>query len=104
MFLHMHVSLSARVFIKQLELRLAVARRRVRQLHMAGKGTSQREGSDQGRAARTWGHSETVAAYVIENSFCALGIIADQGINNMCLRKKLYDCLHLYEVSWPTTI
>lgn len=40
------VCLSASVggFIKQLGPRLAVARRRVRQLHMAGKGTSQRAG------------------------------------------------------------
>lgn len=73
----------ARVFIKQLELRLAVARRRVRQLHMAGKGTSQRAGSDHGRAAVTWGHSEPMATYVMENCFHTTGIIAERGINNM---------------------
>lgn len=32
-------------FIKQLWPRLAVARRHMRQLHMVGKGTSQRAGS-----------------------------------------------------------
>lgn len=37
----MHVCASVKVFIKQLGLRLAVARRRVRQLHTAGKDTSQ---------------------------------------------------------------
>lgn len=82
----MHVCVSVCLswgFIKQLGLRLAVARRRVRQLHMAGKGTSQRAGSEQ--ATVTWGHLEPGAAYVTEHSFCSVDIMAELGLNKMRL-------------------
>lgn len=46
------LSASVGVFIKQLGPTLAVARRRARQLHMAGKGTSQRASSEQ--AGQQW--------------------------------------------------
>ena len=44
-YAHVCLSASVGIFMKQLGPRLAVARRRARQLHMAGKGTSQRAGS-----------------------------------------------------------
>lgn len=44
---HVCLSASVGVFMMQLGPRLAVARRRVRQLHMAGRGKSQRAGSEQ---------------------------------------------------------
>lgn len=47
----MHVCASVKVFIKQLGLRLAVARRRARQLQMAEKDTSHSAGRKQTGAA-----------------------------------------------------
>lgn len=64
----MCVCASVKVFIKQLGPRLAVARRRARQLHMPGKDTSQWAGSEEAGAAVTWGHSELGGAYVMEQS------------------------------------
>lgn len=81
----MHVFASVKVFIKQLGLSLAVARRRARQLQMAGKGTSQWAGSKQTGAAVTWGHSERAGAYVMGQRYCSVDITREVGINKMSL-------------------
>lgn len=83
------MSASVGVWIKQLEQRLAVARRHVRRLHMAGKGTSQQAGSEQAEAAVTRGHSEPEAAYVMEQSSCSVDITGKVGIINMRVEGKL---------------
>ena len=77
----MCLSASVGVFIKQLGPRLAVARRRVRQLQYGRERHKPAGGQRKGRAALTRGHSEPGAAYVMEHSFCSVDIIAELGIN-----------------------